>query len=63
MRFADHADAHFTQSRIAQRNSGVSVKQQLVNGLSLLQTRQCAVLPQDRSNVRLGSQKSLMSAP
>ena len=60
---ADHADAHFAKSRITKRNRRIAVKEQLVDGLAFLETSQRAVLPQDRSHVRLGSQQTLVSAP
>ena len=62
MRYAGHITCTLTQSRISQRNGGISAKQQLVNRLTLLQARQCTILPQNRSHIGRRSKKSLMSA-
>ena len=41
----EHADAHFIQAGIAEGNGAVVIEEELVDGLALLEARECAVLP------------------
>ena len=51
MGLAGHVFGAFVQARIAQRNGGIAVIQQLIDGFALLQPGQGAVLPQDGGSV------------
>ena len=62
MSLAHHADAHFIETCIAQRNSGISAIKQFINGFAFLQTSQSAVLPKDRCYIGNGSEKTFVSA-
>ena len=62
MRFSGHPNAHFVKACITQRNGGITVKQQTINGFALFQSGQSAVLPQNRSYIRDSAQKALMAA-
>ena len=48
---ADQRIDAFPQSRVAERDGGIAVEQQLVDGFALFQTRERAVLPQNRRRV------------
>ena len=60
--FAGHVLYTFVQSCIAQRDGGVAVVEELVNGLALFQTGQCAVLPQDGGRVGQSALQTVMAA-
>ncbi len=60
--FAGHVLYTFVQSCIAQRDGGVAVVEELVNGLALFQTGQCAVLPQDGGRVGQSTLQTVMAA-
>ena len=62
MALAEHCHATFIQTCIAETNSRIAVVEQLVNSLTLFQTRQSTVLPQNRSNVGECTLQTLMTA-
>ena len=62
MGLAGHAYAHLMQTAVAQRDGGIAVKQKLVDGLTLFQSCQGTVLPQDRGYIGDGSKQTLMTA-
>ena len=58
----EHADAHFIQAGIAEGNGAVVIEEELIDRLALLQTGECAVLPEDRCDVRDGAEEPLVAA-
>ena len=61
--FSRHPHTHFIQSRIAERDGGITIIQQFIDLFSLPQPCQCAVLPQDRRHIRNRSFETFMTAP
>ena len=62
MALAGHVLHAFIQARVAQRNGGIAVEQQFVNGFALFQPGQRTVLPQNGGGVGGGALEPLMAA-
>ena len=60
MALARHGLDTLVQAGISQGYRGITVVQQLVDGLALTQTRQRPVLPVDRRDIRRGTAQALM---
>ena len=57
-----HPHTHFIKSGISKRDGGIAIVQQLINLLSLLQTCQRTILPEDRCHIRNRAEQPLMPA-
>ena len=62
MGFTCHISGTFTKSRISQRDCRISTIQQLIYGLTLLQTCKCSVLPEDRCHIGRSALQTVMTA-
>ena len=60
--YALHVAGTLAESRIAQRDGGVTAVEQFIDLLSLFQTGESAVLPEDRSHVGRGSFQTVVTA-
>ena len=59
---AGHVFHALIQTRVSQRNGGIAAVEQLVDGLALGQTRQCAVLPQDGRRIGKRALQAIVAA-
>ena len=62
MGFAGHQLGYFVQTDITQRNGGIAVLQEFVNGFALIQTSDSTVLPVNRANIGANTHEGIVTA-
>ena len=62
MALARHKLDALIKTCITERNGGISAEEKLVDGLALLQSCQCTVLPENGSGIGQGALKTLVTA-